>query len=127
MEFMNVFTLVSRIMETRMWWSLTNQSEAPLEPADQCGTPLYRHVPHAKVSSGDPTQQAFSDRRKRWSYNLDTVTNAAAMTFCIENRARFPNNVKARFVKTLFQYTNFNNITNLNQLFHNHFFNVHFI
>jgi len=85
MDAMDTFILVIRIVETRMRWSLANQSEAPLVPADQCGTPLYRHAPHANASSGDPTQRDSLDQGKRWSYNLDTVTNAAAMTFCIEN------------------------------------------
>lgn len=44
-------------------WSLANQSEALLMPADQCGTPLYRHARHANVSSGDPAQRDYFDRR----------------------------------------------------------------
>lgn len=50
--------------ETRMWWSLANQSEAFLVPADQCGTPLYRHVQHANVWRTQPNETSLPRSRE---------------------------------------------------------------
>jgi len=94
----DIFILVVCIVETRMWWSLTNQSEALLVPADQCGTPLYRHVQHANVSLEDPTQRNFPEiEGSNQSHNLNTVTNTAIMT-CIGNLTWFPENIETVFL-----------------------------
>lgn len=54
---------LSSVSRKQDWRSLANQSTVLLVPADQCETPLYRHVQHANISSGSPTQQDSSNRR----------------------------------------------------------------